>query len=149
MKPPGCANSSGRVTAAVSEENVELARGAFGLISIPGEPAAMIAAQRTGVEFNWWAWVACRSATRVRAASASSSRDVEETWEFFRFEGTGYHDLGDRVLILGDVTGRGLLSGADVKAQWALIVELEDSKAARVQGFLDHDEALEAAGLEE
>ena len=133
----------------MSKENVDVARAAFGSIAIPGEPAAMIAGSSPDVEIQ----LVGVGGMPVLYSGPSGIReffsDVEETWEFFRFEGTGYHDLGHRVLILGDVTGRGLLSGADVNAQWALIVELEESKAVRAQGFLDHDEALEAAGLGE
>ena len=34
-------------------------------------------------------------------------RDVAQSWETFRFEATDLRDLGDRVLVLGDVRGRG------------------------------------------
>ena len=30
-------------------------------------------------------------------------RDVAHSWESFRFEATGFRDLGDRVLVLGEV----------------------------------------------
>ncbi|MFI5025248.1 MAG: nuclear transport factor 2 family protein [Solirubrobacterales bacterium] len=130
-------------------ENVELVRGSFGLMSIPGDPEPMIAAIAPGFELN----LVGVGGMPVHYTGASGIReffrDVEESWEFFRFEGSDFRDLGDRVLILGDVTGRGRVSGADVKAQWACIVELEGRKATSVQGFLDHAEALAAAGLEE
>jgi ketosteroid isomerase-like protein len=74
--------------------------------------------------------------------------DAAETWETFRFEVTELRDLDDDcVLVLGDVRGRGRLSGAEVDDQWALIVGLRDGRAASVRGFLNHREALEAAGL--
>ena len=74
-------------------------------------------------------------------------RDVAETWERFHFEGVDFRDLGDSVLILGEVRGRGRLSGADVEAEWACIVEVKDGRAVIVRGYLDHADALEAAGL--
>jgi hypothetical protein len=36
----------------MSRENVELVRAAFGLVIIPGDPAAMIAASEPGVEMH-------------------------------------------------------------------------------------------------
>ena len=76
-------------------------------------------------------------------------RDVFESWESFRFQATDLRDLGNRVLVLGDVRGRGRGSGVEVEDQWGWIVELRDAKAASVHGFLDQRKALEAAGLRE
>ena len=76
-------------------------------------------------------------------------RDVAESWESFRFEATDLRDLGDSVLVLGHVRGRGRVSGVEVDDEWGWIVELRDSRAASLRGFLDHREALEAAGLSE
>ena len=76
-------------------------------------------------------------------------RDVSESWESFRFQATDLRDLGDRVLVLGEVRGRGRVSGIEVDDRWALLVGLEDGRAATVRGFLDHREAIEAAGLSE
>jgi ketosteroid isomerase-like protein len=41
------------------------------------------------------------------------------------------------------------MSGVEVDGRWAWIIEVRDGKAASLRGFLDHREALEAAGLEE
>ena len=64
-------------------------------------------------------------------------------------KGIDIRDLGDRVLVLGHVRGRGRVSGAEVDDRWAWIVELREGRAASLRGFLDHLEALEAAGLRE
>lgn len=74
-------------------------------------------------------------------------RDVAQSWESFRFEATDLRDLGDRVLVLGDVRGRGRLSGVDVDDRWGWLVELRDGRATGLRGFLDQREALAAAGL--
>ena len=74
---------------------------------------------------------------------------MAQSWESFRFEGTDFRDLGDRVLVLGNVSGRGRLSGVDVDDRWGWIVEFREGTAASVRGFLDQREALEAAGLSE
>ena len=76
-------------------------------------------------------------------------RDVSQSWESFRFEATDFRDLGDQVLVLGDVSGRGRLSGAEVDDQWGWIVELDGGRATGLRGFLNRRDALEAAGLKE
>ena len=74
---------------------------------------------------------------------------MAQSWESFRFEATDFRDLGERVLVLGDVSGRGRLSGAEVDDQWGWIVELRDGRATGLRGFLSRHDALEAAGLKE
>jgi ketosteroid isomerase-like protein len=73
--------------------------------------------------------------------------DVALSWESFRFKATDVRDLGDRVLVLGDVRVRGRASGVEVNDRWGWIVELRAGKAVSVRGFVDQGEALEAAGL--
>jgi ketosteroid isomerase-like protein len=133
----------------MSQENVELVRGAFGVVTIPGDPDAMIVASHPGFEMH----LVGVGGEPVYYAGASGIReffrDVAESWEAFRFKATDIRDLGDRVLVLGDVRGRGRVSGVEVDDRWAWIVELRDGRAASLRGFLDHREAVEAAGLEE
>src|SRR5512144_177931 len=133
----------------MSEENVELVRGAFSLMTIPGDPETMIAASDPGFEMHL---VGVGGGTAYYAGASGIReffRDVAESWESFRFEATDLRDLGDRVLVLGDVRGRGRVSGVEVDDQWAWIVELRVGRAASLRGFLDQRDALEAAGLSE
>jgi ketosteroid isomerase-like protein len=74
-------------------------------------------------------------------------RDVAESWESFRFEATDIRDLGQRVLVLGNVHGCGRGSGAEVNDQWAWIIEIKDGQAVGLRGYHDQSAALEAAGL--
>jgi ketosteroid isomerase-like protein len=74
-------------------------------------------------------------------------RDVAESWESFRFDGTDFRDLGDRVLVFGDVRGRGRLSRVEVVDRWAWIIELSEGRATSLRGFLDRNQALRAAGV--
>ncbi|MEA2330839.1 MAG: hypothetical protein QOH58_977 [Thermoleophilaceae bacterium] len=55
--------------------------------------------------------------------------------------------MGDRVLVLGDVSARGRASGAQVDDQWGWIVEVREGRAESLHGFLDQAEALEVVGL--
>jgi ketosteroid isomerase-like protein len=133
----------------VSQENIDLVRGAFALMTIPGDPGPMIAASGPGFEMH----LVGVGGGPAHYAGANGIReffrDVAESWEFFRFEATDLRDLGDLVLVLGEVSGRGRVSGVDVDDRWGWIVELRQGKAANLRGFLDQREALEAAGLEE
>ena len=131
----------------MSQENVELIRRAFAVVTIPGDPEPMVAASASGFEMH----LVGVTGEPVRYAGSSGIRawfrDVSQSWEFFRFEATDLHDLGDRVLVLGDVRARGRASRVEVRDRWAWIVELSDGRAASLRGFLDQREALEAAGL--
>lgn len=128
-------------------QNVELVRLAFGTVTIPGDPGDMIAASHPDFEMQ----LVGVGGEPVRYTGPSGIcdffRDVANSWESFRFEGRDLRDLGDRVLVLGHVRGRGRASGAEVDDQWAWIIELREGKAAGLRGFLDHRDALEAAGL--
>ena len=128
-------------------QNVELVRRAFGTVTIPGDPEAMIASSHADFEMC----LIGVGGEPVRYVGASGIReffhDVAESWESFRFKATDLRDLGDSVLVLGQVRGRGRVSGVDVDDRWAWIVELRDGRAASLHGFLDQREALKAAGL--
>ena len=58
-------------------------------------------------------------------------------------------DLGDRVVLLADLPGRGQGSGAPFMGKIATVTVLKEGKAIRVQAYLDHAQALEAVGLRE
>ena len=133
----------------MSQENVEIVRAAFGVMTIPGDPETMIAASAPGFEMHL---VGVGGGPAYYAGASGIReffRDVAQSWESFRFEATDLRDLGDRVLVLGDVRARGRVSGVEVNDRWGWIVELRRGRAASLRGFLDQREALEAAGLEE
>ena len=133
----------------MSEENVALVRRAFGDLTIPGDPETMIAASHPGFEMHLIGVggepVYYMGATGIR----EFFRDVAQSWESFRFMATDVRDLGDRILVLGDVQGRGRVSGVEVDDRWAWIIELRAGRAVSLRGFLDQSKALEAAGLSE
>jgi ketosteroid isomerase-like protein len=60
-----------------------------------------------------------------------------------------FRDLGDRVLMLGRMTGRGLGSGVPVDAPIGMVFACRGDKISRIRSFLDHGEALVVAGLSE
>jgi ketosteroid isomerase-like protein len=74
---------------------------------------------------------------------------VSGTWEQFQLLPDEFRDLGDRVLWLGRVEGRGRSSGVRVDTPLGTVVDFRDGKISRLRGYLDHGEALRAAGLSE
>ena len=76
-------------------------------------------------------------------------RDLDEAFADLPAEFSDVRDLGETVVAIGRVRGHGQDSGAAVEWPLAYIVEFEHGKMTRVRTYLDHDEALEAAGLSE
>ena len=89
------------------------------------------------------------TATGDAKASKPTSARSATLGEKLRVLGDEFRDLGDRVLVLGRVKGRGRGSGVEVEAPLAIIFDFRDGKMSRSKAYLDHDEALRAAGLAE
>jgi ketosteroid isomerase-like protein len=89
----------------------------------------------------------------------SGTHDLEERvrfqrrwyaeWGGFRLEPEELIDLGDGVLMIGRVKGSGLSSGAGFDSEWGVLFTVSGGQVIREQVFLDHGEALKAAGLSE
>jgi ketosteroid isomerase-like protein len=58
-------------------------------------------------------------------------------------------DLGDRLLALGRLTGRGLGSGIALDTELGWVVEFREGRIIRWRAFSRHADAVEAAGLAE
>ncbi len=76
-------------------------------------------------------------------------RDQAEVFEGFDTEYSRVHDLGDRLVAVGTIRTRGTESGVEIESPLGAIVDFKDGKAIHVQTYLNHDEALRAAGLSE
>jgi len=86
-------------------------------------------------------------AYRGRQGMERYYRDIRETWEELRAVPEEFRDLGDRVLMLGRIEGRGRGSGVEVNAPQGVIDEFRGDRISCVRGYLDRGEALRAAGL--
>ncbi len=75
--------------------------------------------------------------------------EISSTWEELRVLAGEFRDLGDRVLLLGRTEGRGRGSGIQVDSPIGVVYDFADAKLSRVLTYLDHGEALRAAGLTE
>jgi uncharacterized protein len=71
------------------------------------------------------------------------------TWDELNMNLDRFIDLGERVVVLMRLSGRGKGSGVPVTLDAADVLTFEDGTVTRLVGYLDHREALEAAGLSE
>ena len=76
-------------------------------------------------------------------------REMHEVLAELQLEYLEIRDLGERIVVIGRVTGRGRTSGAEVESPINWVVDFRDGKVARMRDYLDRAEALEAAGLPE
>ena len=67
--------------------------------------------------------------------------------EYLRLVPAEFRDLGDRVLLLGKLEGRGQGSGVKGESPFAAVIDYREGKSWRNRVFNDHGEALRAAGL--
>jgi ketosteroid isomerase-like protein len=88
-------------------------------------------------------------ALRGREGIESYVREISDTWREYRVVAQDLRVLGDeQVLVLSRVEARGAGSGGLVDEPMGQIYDLHDGKISRVRTYLDHGEALRAAGLE-
>jgi hypothetical protein len=66
-----------------------------------------------------------------------------------RLEAVELIDMGDRLVLLGDLPTSGMASGVLFTGKFATVSDLKDGMTVRVQMYFDQAEALEAAGLRE
>ena len=76
-------------------------------------------------------------------------RELEEAFTELRAEPVEFRDLGDRVVAIGNLHGRGKESGVVTESSIVWLVDFEGGKVVRIREYLDPDEALEAAGIED
>lgn len=99
------------------------------------------------------------------ARYVSSPSEVLERRPFFCRRGMGHsgarpigdvpgvteevRDLGELVLFLGRLQATGRSGGVPVDAPYGVVSDFRDGRISRMRAFLDHGEALQAAGLTE
>jgi len=72
--------------------------------------------------------------------------NLRNAWENLTLVPDEFRDLGDRVLWLGRIEGRGRDSGAAVSSPMGVVADMRDGKTWRIRSYLDHDQALGASG---
>ena len=86
---------------------------------------------------------------RGREGVERFAADTSENWEELQNVAAEFRDLGDRVLVLGRLKGRGKGSGAPVDQQYAGIYDFRGDRVWRYRVYFDRAEGLRAAGLSE
>ena len=108
-------------------------------------------AEFTTPDFEWFtpgAMAVGRGSFRGREGIEAYAKDIREAWDEYRAVPEEFHDLGDRVVVLGRMQGRGAGSGVQVDSPVGAIYDIRDGRIACARVSLDQGEALKAAGLE-
>ena len=133
----------------MSHENVEILRrgvDAYNQLDLSTLTAI------TTADFEWFPLMvgAFESGSfRGREGIAAYFEDIRDAWEHLRVSVDEFRDFGDRVVMLGRVEGRGARSSIEVDAPLGMLAEFRGDRLSRVSTYLDHDQALKAAGVEE
>jgi ketosteroid isomerase-like protein len=132
----------------MSEKNVEVATQAISAFNRRGVDAF---AALTTTDFEWSpSMVAIEGETFVgRDGIDTYFERLDEAWEKFHIHRDRFRDSADLVVMLGRLEGRGKSSGVPVDASLGMVFDFRDGAISRIRGYLDHAEALRAAGLSE
>ena len=131
----------------MSQENVEVVKVLMGAVNRRDIDAL---AGVTTSDLEWFPVFAARvegDVYRGRAGIEAFLGEVDEIWEEFRPQPEEYRDLGDRVIGLGRLRTRGRASGVPIDAPWGGVYDVRGGRISRIRTYLDHGEALRAAGL--
>lgn len=74
---------------------------------------------------------------------------LENAWEKFHIHRGEFRESGDVVVMLGRLEGLGKGSGVPVDSSLGMVFDFRGGAISRIRGYLDHAEALRAAGLPE
>jgi ketosteroid isomerase-like protein len=78
---------------------------------------------------------------------ARAWRGVREAWSEYRVDADEARMVGDALLVLGRIHGRGAHSDIEINSEWSAVVRFRDGKAISIWDWLDHDHPLKAVGL--
>lgn len=84
-----------------------------------------------------------------RAGIEKYMAQLQGAWERFQIHIGRFRETEDGVVMLGRLEALGKTSGVPVDSSLGMVFDLRDGSISRVRGFLDHSEALRAAGLAE
>jgi ketosteroid isomerase-like protein len=76
-------------------------------------------------------------------------REVYEALAEIHLEYSDTRDLGDRIVGIGRIRTQGKQSGAVTEMAFGTVTDMKNGKAIRIWTYLDPQEALQAAGLQE
>jgi ketosteroid isomerase-like protein len=136
----------------MSQKNVEIVREMFALVNDRGVTAAtdtfghLLDPEFELVEASN---VPDRETYSGRDAFIANMEKLEESFEELRLDPIEIVDLGDKVVVVLAIAGRGQRGGAPVEGRFAQLWTMRDGKALSLRDYATKSEALEAAGLPE
>jgi ketosteroid isomerase-like protein len=134
---------------AMSQENVEVIREAFGRWNA-GDIDFWIEHAQPDVEIrSKYATLEQGGAYRGHEGMREWMEEIHRNFAFFEVATERVHDLGDKVLVLGGVHFRGRASNTEIEYPFGWVCEMRDGKLSGMSFHSSHAEALEAAGLRE
>jgi ketosteroid isomerase-like protein len=103
----------------------------------------------TTADFEWSPSMVAIEGTifRGREGIRSYFRTLNFAWEKFHIHRDRFREAEGILVMLGRLEGRGMGSGVPVDSSLGMVFDFRDGMISRIRGFLDHTEALEAAGL--
>jgi ketosteroid isomerase-like protein len=136
----------------MSQQNVETIREMFAIVNERGVRAATEAfgdllasdfalAEATGLPDP--------EAYTGKGAFIENMAKLEESFEELRMEPLEIVDLGERVIVVVSMSGRGQGGGVPVEMTFAQLWSLRDGKAVSLRDYATKAEALAAVGLSE
>jgi ketosteroid isomerase-like protein len=133
----------------MSQQNVEIAKRAVDAFN--RRDVDTLFAELATPDFEWFPALTMAlegGGYRGREGVEEFAADTRENWEEMQTVPEEFRDLGDRVLLLGRMQGRGKGSGAQVDAPIANILDFRGGRIWRSRVYFDRAEAVLAAGLE-
>ena len=132
----------------MSQENVEVATRAIEAFN-GGDVDAFAAL--TTPDFEWSPSMVAIEGTIFRGRDGIERyfRSLNGAWEKFHIHRNRFRHAEALVVMLGRLEGRGMGSGVPVDASLGMVFDFRGGAVSRIRGYLDHAEALRAAGLSE
>jgi ketosteroid isomerase-like protein len=134
----------------MSQENVKLVQEAFEAF-VGGDRET--AAQLVDPEVEFHGTVGGLQEGQIARGQSEIDQTFEvedlEAWEERRLEAEEFIDAGDDVVVLLHEYRRGRGSGVELETKTAVVVGVSGGRVVRIQGYMDRDAALKAAGLSE
>jgi ketosteroid isomerase-like protein len=100
-----------------------------------------------------WSSAILRQVEGDEAASFRGHLELRRFWDEWHevwaltVEPSEIRDLGETIVVLGDMHTRGSKSGVDLDREVGYVMELEDGLVRRSRAYFSAEAALEAAGL--
>jgi ketosteroid isomerase-like protein len=132
----------------MSRENVELVERALDAFS-NGDAETFAALTTPDLEWVTGLGAIEGEVFRGREGVETYFARLGSAWDEFRFVAHRFRDLGDTVVVLGRLQGRGRGGGVPVDSPVGAVWDLRGGQIWRLRAYLDHDKALEVAGLAE